>query len=273
MNIDLIVKKSIANSLTIFNLLLGFSSIILISLSLLGNFNYIELACIFIFIASLIDVCDGKVARKLGTSGNFGKQLDSLADIISFCLVPSFLVFYYTYDMIALQYVILISSFPLVCGAIRLAKFNAYPNQSNQSYYLGLPTPANAIFICSSILLMIDSSTFMIIESGINEFNIFNLIQWIFAKFYTMTEYIIILLSVVSSILLITSINYVKFPIITLDSDKSNLINIIGLIIFSIFLFVGILNKEYHIVTLFFISYYIVSGIIKSIISKINGEK
>ena len=76
-----------------------------------------------------------------------------------------------------------------------------------------------------------------------------------------------------SSILLITDINYAKFPMITLDSNKSNLINIIGIIIFSIFLFVGILNKEYHIVILFFISYYIVSGIIKSIISKINGEK
>jgi len=273
MNIDLIVKKSIANSLTLLNLLLGFSSIVLISLSLLGQFNYIELACIFIFIASLIDVCDGKVARKLGTSGDFGKQLDSLADIISFCLAPSLLIFYYTYDMIALQYVILISSFPLVCGAIRLARFNAYPNESSQSYYLGLPTPANAIFICSSTLLIFDISIFMVIESGINEFTLFNLIKWIFAKFYTMSEYMLILASAVSSLLLITDINYAKFPRITLDSNKSNLINIIGIIIFSIFLFVGILNKEYHIVILFFISYYIVSGIIKSIISKINGEK
>ena len=194
MNIDLLVKKSIANSLTIFNLLLGFSSIILISLSLLGDFNYIELACIFIFIAALIDACDGKIARKLGTSGGFGKQLDSLADIVSFCLVPSFLIFYYAYDLVIvpLQYIILISSFPLVFGAIRLARFNAYANQSSKSYYLGLPTPANAIFICSSILLMIDSSTFMIIESGINEFTIFNLMQWIFAKFYTMSEYMLI---------------------------------------------------------------------------------
>lgn len=273
MDISIILKKSIANSLTIINLLLGYSSIILISLSLSGDSNYIELACIFIFVASLIDVCDGKVARKLGTSGDFGKQLDSLADIISFCLVPSFLVFYYTYDMIALQYIILISSFPLVCGAIRLAKFNAYTNQSSKLYYSGLPTPANAIFICSSFLFINDLSYLIIAESGINEFTIFNLMKWPFAMLYTMNEYVIIIVSIASSILLITGINYAKFPIITLDSDKSNLVNIISIIIFSIFLFVGILNKEYHIVILFFISYYIVSGIIKSIISKINGEK
>ena len=272
MDIRLIFRRSIANSLTILNLLLGFSSIILISLSLSGDSNYIELACIFIFIASLIDVCDGKVARKLGTSGDFGKQLDSFADIISFCLVPSFLIFYYTYNLIALQYVILISSFPLICGAIRLAKFNAYPGQSSQSYYSGLPTPANAIFICSSFLFINDLSYLVIAESAMNEFSVFNLIPWMFAKFYTTSEYTIILAPMISSVLLITGINYAKFPIIRLDSNKSNLVNIIGIIIFSVFLFVGILNKEYDIVILFFISYYIISGIIKIVISKINGE-
>ena len=256
-------------------MVLGFSSIILISLSLFGDYYYVELACIFIFIAALIDVCDGKVARKLGTSGDFGKELDSLADIVSFCLTPSFLIFYYAYDLItiSLQYVILISSFPLVFGAIRLAKFNSCINQSNKSHYVGLPTPANAIFICSSILLIIQPATILIVEFGMNEFTVFNLMKWIFAMFYTINEYIIIVLFMGSSILLITGINYAKFPIITLDSEKSNLVNIISIIIFSVFLFVGILNKEYHIVILFFISYYIVSGIIKSMISKINGEK
>jgi len=272
MNIGLILRKSIANSLTIFNLLLGFSSVVLISLSLFGNYYYIELVCIIIFIAAFIDACDGKIARKLGTSGDFGKQLDSLADLVSFCLTPSFLIFYYAYNLISLQYVILISAFPLVFGAIRLAKFNAYINQSNKSYYLGLPTPANAIFICFSILLILHPSTYMLAESGILEFTLFNLMKWVFAMLYTINEYVIIILFIVSSILLITDINYAKFPIITLNNDKSNLVNIIGIIIFGVFLSVGILNKEYHIVILFFISYYIISGIIKSIISKINGK-
>ena len=268
-NIGLILKKSIANSFTILNLLLGFSALVFISLSLTNEFNHINIACLLIFIASLIDVCDGKIARKLGTSGEFGKQLDSLADIVSFCLVPSFLLFYYMYDIIQLTYVIIISSFPLVFGAIRLAKFNAYPKQSSETYYFGLPTPANAIFICSSVLLMNDASIVFIAESSLTDINISDLLKWVLVKLYTINEYIIIIVSMLSSLIMITDINYTKFPIFTFGRNK---IYTVLFIIFIIFLFVGILNKQYHIVMLFFVSYYIISGIIKSIIRKINGE-
>ena len=89
----LAIKKSAANILTIVNLLLGFISIILISLSFIDSQDNVRIACILIFIATLIDVFDGKVARKLGTSGDFGKELDSLADLVSFCLAPSVLIF------------------------------------------------------------------------------------------------------------------------------------------------------------------------------------
>ena len=157
----LLLKKSIANSFTMLNLLLGFSALILIALSFSENVNNIQVACILIYIAELIDVFDGKIARKLGTSGNFGKEIDSLADLISFCLVQSFLIFFHYYDPydsegmnLRLGYLIFLSSFPLIFGAIRLAMFNAYEKHSNQSYYLGLPTPGNALFICSVIYLM-----------------------------------------------------------------------------------------------------------------------
>ena len=143
------IKNSIANAFTIMNLLLGFVSIALISLSFTDYQNNINLACILIFIAALIDAFDGKIARKLGTSGDFGKEFDSLADLVSFCLAPSILIFAYSYDLLDLNltYLIILSAFPLICGAIRLAKFNTYKEHSNQSYYIGLPTPGNAIFI------------------------------------------------------------------------------------------------------------------------------
>ena len=274
MSINLIFKKSIANSLTIFNLILGFSSIILIGLSLIDEYYYIDLACLLIFIATLFDVCDGKVARKLGTSGDFGKQIDSLADVVSFCLVPSFLLFFYFYNILGdfSLYIILISSFPLVFGAIRLAKFNTSSDESTKSYYLGLPTPANAIFISASILLVMDPSTFLIIEFGMIENSIIDFVKWSFGVIYTANEYILIIVSIISSILLVTNIRYSKFPIISFNTNKSNLLSIAGILIFSILLLIGILNKEYHIVILFFISYYIISGIIKLFISKINGE-
>ena len=274
MSINLIFKKSIANSLTIFNLILGFSSIVLIGLSLIDEYYYIDLACLLIFIATLFDVCDGKVARKLGTSGDFGKQIDSLADVVSFCLVPSFLLFFYFYNILGdfSLYIILISSFPLVFGAIRLAKFNTSSDESTKSYYLGLPTPANAIFISASILLVMDPSTFLIIEFGMIENSIIDFVKWSFGVIYTANEYILIIVSIISSILLVTNIRYSKFPIISFNTNKSNLLSIAGILIFSILLLIGILNKEYHIVILFFISYYIISGIIKLFISKINGE-
>ena len=274
MSINLIIKKSIANSLTIFNLILGFSSIVLIGLSLIDEYYYIDLACLLIFIATLFDVCDGKVARKLGTSGDFGKQIDSLADVVSFCLVPSFLLFFYFYNILGdfSLYIILISSFPLVFGAIRLAKFNTSSEESTKSYYLGLPTPANAIFISASILLVMDPSTFLIIEFGMIENSIIDFVKWSFGVIYTANEYILIIVSIISSILLVTNIRYSKFPIISFNTNKSNLLSIAGILIFSILLLIGILNKEYHIVILFFISYYIISGIIKLFISKINGE-
>ena len=276
-NISLIFKKSIANSFTILNLLLGFSSIIFTSLTLSDDLNYIHIACLLIFIASLIDVCDGKIARKLGTSGEFGKQLDSLADIVSFCLAPSFLIFYYTYSIVytngivELSYAIIVSSFPLVFGAIRLAKFNAYTSQADKPYYSGLPTPANAIFICSSILLLMsDISIYNLAESTLNEIKAIDSLKWILIKFYTINEYILIIISMLSSITMIANINYKKFPV--LSRDEINIVFIVSLIVFIIFLFVGILDKQYHIVILFFISYYIISGLVKSIIHKINGE-
>ena len=133
------IKKSIANTFTIINLLLGFVSITLVSLSFADSQNNIKMACTLIFIAAFIDVFDGKIARKLGTSGDFGKEIDSLADLVSFCLAPSILIFSYSYDLLDLNfsYLIILSAFPLVCGAIRLAKFNAYKEHSNQPCYIG----------------------------------------------------------------------------------------------------------------------------------------
>ena len=135
---NILIKKSFANSLTVLNLILGFVAIILISLSIIEH-NYINLACQLIFFAALIDVLDGKIARKLGTSGNFGKEIDSLADLVSFCVAPSYLIFFYCYDLMNINLVLLIiiSSSTLIFGAIRLAKFNAYPEQSDNSYYIG----------------------------------------------------------------------------------------------------------------------------------------
>jgi len=267
---NILIKKSFANSLTILNLILGFIAIILISLSMTG-FNYINLACQLIFLAALIDVFDGKLARKLETSGNFGKEIDSLADLVSFCVAPSYLIFFYCYDLMNINLVLLIiiSSSTLIFGAIRLARFNAYSEQSNNSYYIGLPTPANAILICSLVLYMFnmpfnDLTELMSFFNSdiITDFFIFRWINYPLSIFLSYNEYMLVGIYLFSSILLISKIKYSKFPVFNFKVNIMNTLSLIGLGIFFIVLIISIFLNKYHIVLLFFVLSYILGGII-----------
>src|SRR5947209_18504088 len=93
-----------------------------------GNFSEIKIALVFILLACIFDLFDGRVARMGGVESPFGREFDSLADLISLCVAPAFLV----------QRVVLADVFPpeyhriswfiasiyLLCGAFRLARFN-----------------------------------------------------------------------------------------------------------------------------------------------------
>ncbi|MEP0366796.1 MAG: CDP-diacylglycerol--serine O-phosphatidyltransferase [Cyclobacteriaceae bacterium] len=136
------MKKHIPNLITCLNLLVGVLGCISIVKGDLWNAIY------FVLIAALFDFFDGFAARLLNVKSNIGKQLDSLADMISFGLLPALYMqgTIATSDLspLTLSYLgILIAPF----SAIRLAKFNVDTRQENQ--FLGLPTPANAIMITS----------------------------------------------------------------------------------------------------------------------------
>ena len=122
---NIIIKNNIPNFITLSNLFLGFTAIVLLALSIYSTIEYIKIACYLILFSTILDVLDGKIARKLNISNDFGKEIDSLADLVSFCIVPSFLIFVYYRvvlpDYIKLSVLILLSSFPLIFGAIRLA--------------------------------------------------------------------------------------------------------------------------------------------------------
>ena len=106
----------------------------------------IHLAVYMIWICAVLDVFDGLAARSLGVSSDIGKQLDSLADLVSFGLLPSVIIYSlmagYT-EMPWPYFALLITLF----SALRLARFNLDPEQNID--FKGLPTPANAIFISS----------------------------------------------------------------------------------------------------------------------------
>ena len=143
------MKKHIPNTLTCLNLVCGTLSAMA---ALKGN---LEMAAIWILIAALFDFLDGFAARLLKVASPIGKELDSLSDIVSFGVAPAMIIFtWLTRCMYELQpshinrftelmpYVVLLVP---ALSAIRLARFNLDERQATT--FIGLPTPANALFL------------------------------------------------------------------------------------------------------------------------------
>ncbi len=148
------IKKYIPNLLTSINLILG-------CLSIFASFqpNGIIDAAYFILFATIFDFADGFAARKLNAQTALGKELDSMADLITFGVAPGLILFRLMHPQFLSFYgnnffETLLKSTPALIplfSALRLAKFNIDPRQSDS--FIGLPTPANAIFICSLPLI------------------------------------------------------------------------------------------------------------------------
>ena len=142
------IKKHIPNTITCCNLLSGCVAIVF---ALYGN---PEMALLWIVIGAVFDFFDGMSARLLGVSSPIGKELDSLADDVTFgvapaCIVFNFLVSIPQHFMTFLPFVaFLIAAF----SALRLAKFNLDERQTTS--FIGLPTPANALFWGALIVSM-----------------------------------------------------------------------------------------------------------------------
>lgn len=161
------IKYFFPNALTLLNLLLGCIAIIVV---FRGKNEYH--AAWFIFLAAGIDFLDGFTARALNAKSNFGVQLDSLADMVSFGVAPSVLIFNWldmvltklsehgTYFWISANFtqnLIILSSLLFAVGAaIRLARFNSSSSEDND--FRGLPTPAAALIV-ASFWLIINSET------------------------------------------------------------------------------------------------------------------
>ncbi|WP_440113250.1 CDP-diacylglycerol--serine O-phosphatidyltransferase [Paenibacillus sp. QZ-Y1] len=128
------LTRFIPNLFTIGNLFLGMMAILL---AIDGNYS---LAAIMIIIAMLLDGLDGRVARALNAQSEFGKELDSLSDMVSFGAAPALIIFMVSFQDASPFFAwIATASFP-ICGAIRLARFNVRPGIPG--YFTGLPIPA-----------------------------------------------------------------------------------------------------------------------------------
>ena len=145
------VKKHIPNSITCCNLISG---CIAVSYALAGMPRW---ALIWIIIGAAFDFCDGLSARLLKVSSAIGKELDSLADDVTFGVAPAAIIFYelsvidYPAQLEFLRPYIPYSAFIVAAfSALRLAKFNLDERQTTS--FIGLPTPANALFWGSFVI-------------------------------------------------------------------------------------------------------------------------
>jgi CDP-diacylglycerol--serine O-phosphatidyltransferase len=135
------------NLVTTASLFCGFYAIIA---AISANFYH---AALSVLIAAVLDGLDGRIARLTRTTSAFGIQYDSLSDLIAFGLAPGVLVFLWALKpfnrfgwMAAFLYV--------VCGALRLARFNVQAGQINNKYFVGLPIPMAATIVATTILFI-----------------------------------------------------------------------------------------------------------------------
>lgn len=188
------------NLLTAANLFCGFYSII----ASLQDF-YIP-ACIAILVAGVFDLLDGRIARLTKGHSKFGEEFDSLSDLVSFGLAPAMLL--YLWSLESFGRIGWLASFVfVVCGALRLARFNAKSSSLEKKYFEGLPIPIAAYTLVTLTLLFHE----LMLEESKNYFNL--------------------IITIVLGALMVSNIKYRSFKDLDLKSRSS-----FGVLITAIFI-------------------------------------
>jgi CDP-diacylglycerol--serine O-phosphatidyltransferase len=212
------------NLFTTGNLFCGFWAIISVFQE---KFFY---AAVAILLACVFDILDGKVARLSGATSKFGVQYDSLADLVSFGIAPALLAFSWALRPYG-KFGWLAAFLFVVCGALRLARFNVQSSSGEVKYFKGLPIPAAASMIALTILLYL-----RLIETN-----------WV-------KDIVILVMIYVLAFLMVSNIRYFSFKELNLAKRKP----------FSIFIFVIlsmiVIIMEPTIVLFAFILFYVFSG-------------
>jgi CDP-diacylglycerol--serine O-phosphatidyltransferase len=212
------------NLFTTGNLFCGFWAIISVFQE---KFFY---AAVAILLACVFDILDGKVARLSGATSKFGVQYDSLADLVSFGIAPALLAFSWALRPYG-KFGWLAAFLFVVCGALRLARFNVQSSSGEVKYFKGLPIPAAASMIALTILLYL-----RLIETN-----------WV-------KDIVILVMIYVLAFLMVSSIRYLSFKELNLAKRKP----------FSIFIFIIlsmiVIVMEPTIVLFVSVIFYVFSG-------------
>jgi CDP-diacylglycerol--serine O-phosphatidyltransferase len=148
----------IPTSLTILNLFFGFRAIVYATRAIeaitLGRneaaIDFFETACLSLLIAAVFDTFDGMIARQLNATSEFGKEYDSLADVVTFGAAPAVLVYawgLHSFEKLGGGIAFLF----LAAVSLRLARFNVQTGKTDYRYFVGLPSPAGALTLASMI--------------------------------------------------------------------------------------------------------------------------
>ena len=170
------IKKHIPNAITLLNLASGLLAIIAIFK------GYYDEAFLFVCLGIFFDFWDGFFARKFKVSGELGLQLDSLADVVTSGVVPGLMIFkllldiqedsssvyYLTEEYYYMGFVPYLGFIITLASAYRLAKFNIDTRQTDS--FIGLPTPANALFIMSIPMIQFDGTHEWLVNALFNPF-------------------------------------------------------------------------------------------------------
>lgn len=148
----------IPTSLTILNLFFGFRAIIYATRGIeaitLGRteaaVGFFQTACLSLLFAAVFDTFDGLIARQLNATSEFGKEYDSLADVVTFGAAPAVLVYawgLHSFEKLGGGIAFLF----LAAVSLRLARFNVMTGKTDYRYFVGLPSPAGALTLASMI--------------------------------------------------------------------------------------------------------------------------
>ena len=156
-------RMILPNMLTLIGVCIGLSSI---KFALDGKF---ELAIVAIIFAALIDGLDGRIARLIKGTSKVGKELDSLTDVISFGVAPSFIMYFWSLNNLG-KFGWLLCLIYVVCVTLRLARFNVSSNEEpswKDNFFEGVPSPAGGILVLMPLIFSLSEFDFFIISYNI----------------------------------------------------------------------------------------------------------
>jgi len=168
-------RMLLPNALTLINVCIGLSSI---KFALDAKF---ELSIIAIIFAGIFDALDGRVARLLKGTSLVGKELDSLADLISFGVAPAFIMYFWSLNNLG-KFGWLLTMIYVVCVALRLARFNINSNIESSwkdNYFEGVPSPAGGILILMPLIFSVSEINLININYDIVVPTVFILISFL----------------------------------------------------------------------------------------------